>query len=59
MCPVLRAARSVGVADRIGILEVRKDAGAVALSANSFDYRITVDPVWCDGEVMQIRGAEA
>jgi imidazolonepropionase-like amidohydrolase len=50
-------AEIIGVADRIGSLEVGKDADIVVLSGHPFDYRSVVELVWVNGELAYQREA--
>jgi imidazolonepropionase-like amidohydrolase len=52
----LHAAEIIGVADRVGSLEVGKDADIVILDGHPFDYRTQVELVLVDGEVAYQRG---
>ena len=45
------AAEIIGVADRIGSLEVGKDADVVVFSNHPFDYRAVTELVLVNGEV--------
>ena len=47
----INAAEVIGVADRVGSLEVGKDADLVVFSGHPFDYRSVVDMVLVDGQV--------
>jgi imidazolonepropionase-like amidohydrolase len=47
----INAAEVIGVADRIGSLEVGKDADVVVLSGHPLDYRTVVELVLVDGDV--------
>jgi imidazolonepropionase-like amidohydrolase len=46
----IRPAEIIGVADRVGSLDVGKDADIVVLSGHPFDYRSVVETVWVNGE---------
>lgn len=52
----LHAAEIIGVADRVGSLEVGKDADIVVFDGHPFDYRTQVELVLVDGEVAYQRG---
>ncbi len=47
----LNAAEIIGVADRVGSLEVGKDADVVVFSGHPLEYRTVVDLVLVDGQV--------
>jgi imidazolonepropionase-like amidohydrolase len=47
----INAAEIIGVADRVGSLEVGKDADVVVFSAHPFDYRAVAELVLVDGQV--------
>jgi imidazolonepropionase-like amidohydrolase len=47
----INAAEIIGVADRVGSLEVGKDADVVVFSAHPFDYRAVTELVLVDGQV--------
>lgn len=47
----INAAEVIGVADRIGSLEVGKDADVVVLDGHPLDYRTVVELVLVDGDV--------
>ncbi len=47
----LNAAEIIGVADRVGSLQVGKDADVIVLSGHPFDYRTVVELVLVDGQV--------
>jgi len=47
----INAAEIIGVADRVGSLEVGKDADIVVFSGHPFDYRSQVELVLVNGEV--------
>jgi imidazolonepropionase-like amidohydrolase len=51
----INAAEIIGVADRVGSLEVGKDADIVVLSGHPFDYRSQVELVLVDGQVVHLR----
>jgi len=53
----LNAAEIIGVADRVGSLEVGKDADLVVFSGDPLDYRSVVELVIVDGEVVYERKA--
>jgi imidazolonepropionase-like amidohydrolase len=55
----LNAAEIIGVADRVGSLEVGKDADMVVFSGHPFDYRTVVELVLVDGQVAYKRKAAA
>lgn len=55
----INAAEIIGVEDRIGSLEVGKDADVVVLSGHPLDYRSVVDVVLVDGQVAFTRDEEA
>jgi imidazolonepropionase-like amidohydrolase len=50
-------AETIGVADRVGSLEVGKDGDVVVLSGHPFDYRTVVEMVFVDGVLVYRRGA--
>jgi imidazolonepropionase-like amidohydrolase len=54
----IHAAEVIGVADRIGSLEVGKDADVVVLSGDPLDYRTVTELVLVDGEVAYMREEE-
>jgi imidazolonepropionase-like amidohydrolase len=47
----INAAEIIGVADRVGSLEVGKDADLVVFSGHPFDYRTVAEWVLVDGQV--------
>jgi imidazolonepropionase-like amidohydrolase len=47
----INAAEIIGVADRVGSLEVGKDADIVVFSEHPFDYRTVAEWVLVDGQV--------
>jgi imidazolonepropionase-like amidohydrolase len=47
----IHPAEIIGVADRVGSLEVGKDADIVVFSGHPFDYRTTVELVVVDGQL--------
>lgn len=49
----LGAAEILGVGDRVGSLEIGKDADLVVLSAGPWDPRSRVEQVWIDGEAVR------
>jgi imidazolonepropionase-like amidohydrolase len=51
----INAAQVIGIEDRIGSLEVGKDADLVVFDGHPFDYRTTVDLVLIDGQVAYLR----
>lgn len=51
-------AEVIGVEDRVGSLEVGKDADVVVFDGNPFDYRTSVDLVLVDGRVAYIHERE-
>ena len=51
----INAAEIIGVADRVGSLEVGKDADIVAFSGHPFDYRTVAELVLVDGQVAYAR----
>jgi imidazolonepropionase-like amidohydrolase len=53
----IKAAEIIGVADRVGSLEVGKDADLVVFSEHPFDYRTVVELVLVDGQVAYKRKA--
>ena len=55
----INPAEIIGVADRVGSLEVGKDADIVVLSGHPFDYRSQVELVLVDGQVVHLREQEA
>jgi imidazolonepropionase-like amidohydrolase len=54
----LNAAEIIGVADRVGSLEVGKDADVVVFSAHPFEYRAVAERVFVDGECVYMRGED-
>lgn len=46
----------IGVADRVGSLEVGKDADVVIFSGHPFDYRTVAEVVIINGEIVHQRG---
>jgi imidazolonepropionase-like amidohydrolase len=54
----INAAEVIGVADRVGSLEVGKDADVVVLSGHPLDYRTVTELVLIDGEVAYVRDEE-
>jgi imidazolonepropionase-like amidohydrolase len=54
----INAAEVIGVADRVGSLEVGKDADIVVLSGDPLDYRTVTELVLIDGEVAYVREEE-
>ncbi len=55
----INAAEIIGVDERVGSLEVGKDADVVVFSAHPFDYRAVVELVLVDGQVAFLREQEA
>ena len=55
----INAAEIIGVADRVGSLEVGKDADVVVFSAHPFDYRAVAELVLVDGQVVYMREEES
>ena len=53
----INPAEIIGVADRIGSLEVGRDVDIVVLSGHPFDYRSVVELVWVNGELAYQREA--
>ncbi len=51
----INAARVIGVDDRVGSLEVGKDADVVVFSGHPFDYRSVAELVLVDGQVAYMR----
>lgn len=51
----INAAEIIGVADRVGSLEVGKDADIVILSGHPFDYKTVAEKVLIDGSVVYTR----
>jgi imidazolonepropionase-like amidohydrolase len=51
----IHAAEIIGVADRVGSLEVGKDADVVVFSGHPLDYRTVVKLVLVDGQVAYMR----
>lgn len=47
----INAAEIIGVADRVGSLEVGKDADVIVLSGHPFDYRTVTELVLVDGQL--------
>ncbi len=45
-------AEIIGVADRVGSLEVGKDADLVVLTGHPFDYKTVAEQVYIDGELV-------
>jgi imidazolonepropionase-like amidohydrolase len=54
----INAAEVIGVGDRIGSLEVGKDADIVVFSGHPFDYRTVAELVLVDGQVAYMREEE-
>jgi imidazolonepropionase-like amidohydrolase len=54
----IHAAEVIGVADRVGSLEVGKDADVVVLSGHPLDYRTVTELVLVDGQVAYVRDEE-
>ena len=54
----INAAEIIGVADRVGSLEVGKDADIVIFSGHPFDYRTVAELVLVDGQVAYEREEE-
>jgi imidazolonepropionase-like amidohydrolase len=54
----LNAARIIGVDDRVGSLEVGKDADLVVFSGHPFDYRTVAELVLVNGQVAFMREEE-
>lgn len=54
----ISAAKVIGVDDRLGSLEVGKDADIVVFSGHPFDYRTVAELVLVDGQVAYIRNEE-
>ena len=54
----INAAEIIGVDERVGSLEVGKDADVVIFSAHPFDYRAVVELVLVDGQVAFLREQE-
>jgi imidazolonepropionase-like amidohydrolase len=54
----INAAEIIGVEDRVGSLEVGKDADIVVFNGHPLDYRTTVDLVVVDGQVAYQREPE-
>ena len=55
----INAAEIIGVADRVGSLEVGKDADVVVFSGHPFDYTTVAELVLVDGKVAYRRGGSA
>ncbi len=53
----LHPAEIIGVADRVGSLEVGKDADIVVFDGHPLDYRSVVELVLVDGQVAHRREA--
>ena len=51
----INAAEIIGVADRVGSLEVGKDADVVIFSGHPFDYRTVAEVVIINGEIVHQR----
>jgi len=51
----INAAQIIGVADRVGSLEVGKDADVVIFSGHPFDYRTVAEVVMINGEIVHQR----
>jgi imidazolonepropionase-like amidohydrolase len=51
----INAAEVIGVEERVGSLEVGKDADVVVLSGHPFDYRSVAELVLVDGQVAYLR----
>jgi imidazolonepropionase-like amidohydrolase len=55
----INAAKVIGVEDRVGSLEVGKDADIVVFGGHPFDYRTVVELVLVDGQVAYLKEDEA
>ena len=55
----INAAKVIGVDDRVGSLEVGKDADIVVFSGHPFDYQTAAELVLVDGDVAYVREADA
>ena len=55
----INAAKVIGVEDRVGSLEVGKDADIVVFDGHPLDYRTVVDLVLVDGQVAFVREEES
>jgi imidazolonepropionase-like amidohydrolase len=55
----INAAQIIGVAERVGSLEVGKDADVVVFSGHPFDYRTVAELVLVDGQVAYRRAEES
>jgi imidazolonepropionase-like amidohydrolase len=51
----IHPARSIGIGDRVGSLEVGKDADVVVFSGDPLDPRTRVERVWVDGALQYTR----
>jgi imidazolonepropionase-like amidohydrolase len=51
----INAAEIIGVDDRVGSLEVGKDADVVVFSGHPFDYQTVAELVLVDGQVAYMR----
>ena len=54
----INPARAIGIDDRVGSLEVGKDADVVVFSGNPLDPRSRVELVWIDGETQYDRASD-
>ena len=55
----INAAKVIGVEDRLGSLEVGKDADIVVFDGHPFDYRTVAELVLVDGQVAYLKEADA
>jgi imidazolonepropionase-like amidohydrolase len=55
----INAAKVIGVEDRLGSLEVGKDADIVVFDGHPFDYHTVVELVLVDGQVAYLREVNA
>jgi imidazolonepropionase-like amidohydrolase len=55
----IHAAEVIGVEERVGSLEVGKDADIVVFGGHPFDYQTVVELVLVDGQVAYLRSEES
>ena len=56
---LFNAAKVIGIEDRLGSLEVGKDADIVVFDGHPFDYRTVAELVLVGGQVAYLRDADA
>jgi imidazolonepropionase-like amidohydrolase len=52
----INSARAIGIDDRVGSIEVGKDADLIVKAGSLFDVTIPVDIVFIDGKIAYRRG---